>query len=132
MPDIDTARPKIPGPKGAYSFIRFTGDFAYTAGLRPRDFWTKDVLGGTDVAAQTRATLENLKLLLEEHGLNLGQVVKTTAHLQDVAGHFQSFDAVYREFFDEPRPVRTTVGSDLNGLLVEMDFVLYCPGHKHP
>ena len=57
-------------------------------------------------------------------------IVKTTAHLQDVAGHFQAFDAVYREFFDEPRPVRTTVGSDLNGLLVEMDFVIYCPGHK--
>jgi peptide/nickel transport system substrate-binding protein/2-iminobutanoate/2-iminopropanoate deaminase len=129
MSNAPADRGPIPAPKGAYSFIRFAGDFAYTAGLRPRDFWTKQVLGGTDVAAQTRATLENLKLLLDSHGLKLSQIVKTTAHLQDVAGHFQAFDAVYREFFEEPRPVRTTVGSDLNGLLVEMDFVLYCPGH---
>lgn len=123
-------RGPIPGPMGAYSFIRFAGDFAYTAGLRPRDFWTKEVIGGDDVAAQTRAVLENLKLLLGRHGLELNQIVKTTAHLQDVAGHFKAFDTVYREFFDEPRPVRTTVGSDLNGLLVEMDFVVYCPGRK--
>ena len=123
-------RGSIPVPLGAYSFLRFAGDFAYTAGLRPRDFWTKEVIGTDDVAAQTRAVLENLKILLESHGLRLDMIVKTTAHLQDVAGHFKAFDAVYREFFDEPRPVRTTVGSDLNGLLVEMDFVLYRPGHK--
>ncbi len=121
---------EIPGPLGAYSFLRRAGDYAYTAGLRPRDFWTKEVIGGTDVAEQTRAVLENLKLLLASHDLDISMIVKTTAHLQDVEGHFKAFDAVYREYFNEPRPVRTTVGSNLNGLLVEMDFVLYCPEKK--
>jgi enamine deaminase RidA (YjgF/YER057c/UK114 family) len=47
-----------------------------------------------------------------------------TAHLQDVNRDFAAYDAVYREFFSAPFPVRTTVGSDLINILVEIDFVV--------
>jgi len=49
---------------------------------------------------------------------------KVTAHLQDVNRDFAAYDAVYREFFSAPFPVRTTVGSDLINILVEIDFVV--------
>ncbi|MCW2915074.1 MAG: reactive intermediate/imine deaminase, partial [Actinomycetia bacterium] len=38
---------------------------------------------------------------------------------------FAAYDEVYREHFNEPYPVRTTVGSDLMNMLVEIDLVAY-------
>jgi hypothetical protein len=43
--------------------------------------------------------------------------------LQDVNRDFKAYDEVYREFFKAPFPVRTTVGSDLINICVEIDFV---------
>ncbi|NUS54777.1 MAG: RidA family protein, partial [Streptomycetaceae bacterium] len=40
---------------------------------------------------------------------------------------FAGYDEVYREYFEEPYPVRTTVGSDLMGILVEIDVVARRP-----
>jgi hypothetical protein len=40
-----------------------------------------------------------------------------------LAGSFAEFDAAYRRMMPEPYPVRTTVGSTLAGILVEIDFV---------
>jgi enamine deaminase RidA (YjgF/YER057c/UK114 family) len=41
-----------------------------------------------------------------------------------VVADFAEYDKVYREFLTSPFPVRTTVGSDLIGILVEIDFVV--------
>jgi enamine deaminase RidA (YjgF/YER057c/UK114 family) len=39
---------------------------------------------------------------------------------------FQAFNEVYARYFGDPRPVRTTVGSQLApGILVEIDVVAY-------
>ena len=49
-------------------------------------------------------------------------MVKATVHLADL-GTFAEFDAAYRKLMPDPYPVRTTVGSTLAGILVEIDFV---------
>jgi enamine deaminase RidA (YjgF/YER057c/UK114 family) len=82
----------------------------------------KIVEGG--VGPQTRQTLINLRAILDEVGANFSQVVKTTAHLQNCVADFAEYDKVYREFLSAPFPVRTTVGSDLINILVEIDFVV--------
>jgi 2-iminobutanoate/2-iminopropanoate deaminase len=76
------------------------------------------------VGPQTRQTLINLKAILDEVGADFSQVVKTTAHLQNCVADFAEYDKVYREFLTAPFPVRTTVGSDLINILVEIDFVV--------
>jgi len=53
----------------------------------------------------------------------MDHVVKVTAHLREVTKDFRAFNEVYREFFREPFPVRTTVGSDLLDILVEIDVI---------
>jgi enamine deaminase RidA (YjgF/YER057c/UK114 family) len=73
---------------------------------------------------QTRQVLKNLQAILAEKGATLDQVVKVTTHLQDVARDFAAYNEVYQEFFTAPFPVRTTVGSDLAKILVEIDFVV--------
>lgn len=82
----------------------------------------KIVEGG--VAEQTRQTLKNLESILAERGATMANVIKVTAHLQELHRDFAAYDLVYREFFSEPYPVRTTVGSDLINILVEIDLVV--------
>ncbi|WP_019631743.1 RidA family protein [Actinomadura atramentaria] len=113
-----------PAPGGTYSQGLVVGDFVYTAGMGPIDPATGAVVGD-DVATQTRQVLANLKAVLAEHGLDFSDVVKSTVHLQELHRDFAAYDEVYREHFTAPYPVRTTVGSDLMNILVEIDFVAY-------
>jgi 2-iminobutanoate/2-iminopropanoate deaminase len=48
---------------------------------------------------------------------------KATVHLAELQRDFAAFDAAYRRVMPEPFPVRTTVGSQLLGILVEVDVV---------
>jgi 2-iminobutanoate/2-iminopropanoate deaminase len=113
-----------PNPAGAYSQGLVVGDFVYTAGMGPIDPETGKVVGD-DVAEQTRQVFKNLAAILAAHGLGFEHVVKSTVHLQELQRDFHAYDAVYREHFSEPYPVRTTVGSQLMNILVEIDFVAY-------
>ena len=111
-----------PAPGGTYSQALMVGDLVFTCGMGPIDPETGEVVG-TDVATQTRQVLANLAAVLAEAGLGLEDVVKSTVHLQELHRDFPEYDAVYREHFSEPYPVRTTVGSDLLNILVEIDVV---------
>ena len=87
-------------------------------------FLHDEVVVGDTIEEQTARVLENVKAVLEAAGASMADVVKSTVHLSDVA-HFSRFDAVYATYFPEPRPVRTTVGSQLKGILVEIDVIAY-------
>ncbi|PSR26069.1 MAG: reactive intermediate/imine deaminase [Sulfobacillus benefaciens] len=117
---IQTA--KAPAPGGAYSQGIQAGSIVFTAGLGPIDPETGGVVGET-VEEQTRQVMLNLKAILEEAGLGLNRVIKTTVHLQNLEQDFAGFNEIYESFFEPPYPVRTTVGSTLKGILVEIDMV---------
>lgn len=118
---ISTAQ--APVPRGWYSQAVVVGDLVVTAGFGPVDPQTRELVGGDDVAEQTRQTLRNVAAALEAAGSDLQDTVKVTAHLANIDQDWDAFDAAYREFFDEPLPVRTTAGSDLGGILVEIDVL---------
>jgi len=111
-----------PAPRGGYSQGIVANGFLSTAGLAAVDPGS-DTIVGTDIATQTEQTLRNLLAVLTVEGLDFSDVVKATVHLQDLGRDFAGFDAVYRRMVAEPRPVRTTVGSQLAGILVEIDVV---------
>jgi 2-iminobutanoate/2-iminopropanoate deaminase len=112
-----------PAPGGAYSQALRVGDFVYTAGMGPWHPVSKKIVGET-IEEQTVQTLENIQAILAEAGLGMGDVVKTTVHLSDLS-LFARFNETYARFFPDPKPVRTTVGSTLPGILVEIDVVAY-------
>lgn len=118
---ISTAQ--APVPRGWYSQAVVVGDLVVTAGFGPVDPQTRELVGGDDVAEQTRQTLRNVAAALEAAGSDLQDTVKVTAHLANIDQDWDAFDAAYREFFNEPLPVRTTAGSDLGGILVEIDVL---------
>lgn len=120
MPDY-VISDQLPQPAGPYSHLATAGDMVWTAGLGPADPATRAIPEG--IAAQTEATIDNVERALEAAGLGLRDVVKVTAHLQHLYEHFASFNEVYARRFAGSRPARTTVGSDLLNVLVEIDVV---------
>ncbi|TXM97141.1 RidA family protein [Methylobacterium sp. WL64] len=113
---------ELPPPGGHYSAAMRAGDFVFTAGQTPRDLDRRVV--GTDIETQTVTTIQNLEAALKSVGADLDQVVKVTVHLSTLSD-FKAFDVVYARYFTKSKPVRTTVGSELNGVLVEIDAVAF-------
>jgi 2-iminobutanoate/2-iminopropanoate deaminase len=112
-----------PKPGGAYSPVLRVGDFIFVSGQAPIDPATDEIVGDT-IEAQTARTLENIKLLLAAAGAEMSDVVKATVHLSDMA-LFDRYNTVYASYFPDPKPVRTTVGSQLDGFMVEIDVIAY-------
>jgi 2-iminobutanoate/2-iminopropanoate deaminase len=113
-------------PLGAYSQGFRAGDFVYVTGCGPIDPETGTVKGET-IEEQTGVAIDNIEAILHAGGASLDDVVKATVHLQDTS-EFQRFNAVYAARFVEPRPVRTTVGSDMSqvpGMRLEIDVIAY-------
>lgn len=115
-----------PAPGGTYSQGVLVGNAVYTAGMGPIDPSTGRAVGD-DVATQTRQVMKNLAAVLAAQGLDFTHVVKASVYLQELHRDFAGFDSVYREYFTEPYPVRTTVGADLNNILVEIDLIAHRP-----
>ncbi|APU16026.1 RidA family protein [Actinoalloteichus fjordicus] len=113
--------PDLPKPAGAYSHVIDTGTLVFTAGFGPQDPATGAIPDG--VEAQTEQVIDNVEWALAAVGLGLSDVVKTTVHLQHLDRDFAAYDLAYGRRFTAPHPVRTTVGSTLAGILVEIDAV---------
>lgn len=107
-------------PIGPYSQGIRTEELVFVAGQGPLDPATGKEPEG--VEAQTHQVLRNIRGILEAGGCSMDDVVKTTVHLADLHD-FDAFNGVYRQYFSEPYPVRTTVGSQLLGILVEIDAI---------
>jgi 2-iminobutanoate/2-iminopropanoate deaminase len=110
-------------PVGAYSQGLRAGDFVFVSGQGPLDPKTGKVVGDT-IEEQTARVLENIKAILEAGGASMADVVKVSAHLRDMS-LFERYNRVYAGYFPDPKPTRTTVGSQLPGILVEIDAIAY-------
>lgn len=114
-----------PLPAGPYSQGIVAGGFLFSAGFGPQDPATG--LMAESVGEQTRQVLRNISAVLAERGASLNDAVKVTAHLQHLNDDFAEYNEAYAEFFEAPFPVRTTVGSQLANILVEIDVVVALP-----
>ena len=110
-------------PIGAYSQGLRVGEFIFVSGQGPLDPATGKIVGET-VEEQTARVLENIKAILAAGGATMADVVKVSAHLSDL-GLFDRYNKVYATYFPDPKPTRTTVGSQLLGILVEIDAIAY-------
>jgi 2-iminobutanoate/2-iminopropanoate deaminase len=114
----------LPVPTSPYSPVVAAGELVYTSGQVGSDA-SGAVADG--IEAQTRRALENVRTCLAAAGCALTDVVKVNAYLVDMA-QFETYNAVYREFFEPPYPARTTVGAALApGLLVEIEAIAKRP-----
>ena len=115
----------VPVPAPPYSPVVVAGDLVFTAGQVAMDLSGAVVDGG--VAEQTDQVLRNVAACLAAAGCGMGDVVKTTVFLADLAD-FPGFNEVYAQHFSRPYPARSTVQVGLApGLLVEIEAVARRP-----
>ncbi len=114
---------KAPAAIGPYSQAVRVGNLVFTSGQIPIDPATGAFAEG-GIKEQTRQSLTNVKAILEEAGLTMSNVVKTTVFMADMS-HFADMNAVYAEFFAEPYPARSAVAVKTlpKGALVEIEVI---------
>ena len=114
---------KAPSAIGPYSQAIQVGNIVYTSGQIPIDPATGVFVEG-GIKEQTRQSLLNVKAILEEAGLTMVNVVKTTVFMADM-NDFADMNAVYAEFFTESYPARSVIAvKNLpKGALVEIEVV---------
>ena len=114
---------KAPSAIGPYSQAMQVGNLIYTSGQVPINPATGSFVEG-GIKEQTRQSLLNVKAILEEAGLTMGNVVKATVFMADM-NDFADMNAVYAEFFAEPYPARSAVAVKTlpKGALVEIEVV---------
>ena len=99
--------PLAPEAIGPYSQAIRCGNLVFLSGQIPLDPGTGRIVEG-DAAVQTARVLQNLSSILDAAGSNLGQVLKTTVYLKDMAD-FGMMNEVYARFFVDCPPARATV-----------------------
>ena len=114
---------QAPAAIGPYSQAIRVGNLLYTSGQIPINPATGNFVDGS-IKEQTRQSLTNIKAILEEAGLTMAHVVKTTVFMADM-NDFADMNAVYAEFFSEPYPARSAVAVKTlpKGALVEIEVV---------
>jgi 2-iminobutanoate/2-iminopropanoate deaminase len=114
---------KAPSAIGPYSQAIQVGGLIYTSGQIPIDPATGVFVEG-GIKEQTRQSLLNVKAILEEVGLTMENVVKTTVFMADM-NDFADMNSVYAEFFTAPYPARSAVAVKTlpKGALVEIEVV---------
>lgn len=110
-------------PAGSYSVAIEANGFVFLAGQTPRD---RDNVrhGDKPFAFQARMAMDNLEAAANAAGLSLkADAVRVGVFLKNPADA-KEFDAIYREYVDEPFPVRTLTQSTFAGFDIEVDAIL--------
>ena len=112
-----------PPAVGPYSQAIRAGGFLFLSGQLPLDPKTGTITA-TDVEAQTRQAITNIKSILAAAGLSLSDVVKTTVFLKDIQD-FAKMNGVYKEYFAQDAPARSSfqVANLPMNALVEIESV---------
>ncbi|RBP44923.1 RidA family protein [Garciella nitratireducens] len=98
---------KAPAAIGPYSQGIKIGDIIYTSGQLPIDMNTGELVTD-DIKKATKASLDNVKAILEQAGSSMDKVVKTTVFLKDMED-FADMNEVYANYFSQEAPARSCV-----------------------
>ena len=103
------------------------GNTVYVSGQVGRHPTTGQM--GSDIREQTRNSLERIKVILQEAGTSLENVVSATCWLSN-RENFAAFNEVYASYFPTAKPARATVEANLvgAGALVEIMVTAVMPG----
>ena len=114
-----------PQPVGPYSQGTTVDGFLFVSGQGAIDPKTGQLIG-PDIETQTRQTLTNVQNIVEASGLSMLDVVKVSIFLKDI-GDFKKMNEVYKTFFTQNPPSRTTVEANLPlpAMLIEIEAIAH-------
>jgi 2-iminobutanoate/2-iminopropanoate deaminase len=118
--------PKAPRMGQAFPQAVIAEKFIFVSGTPGLDLHSGKVVSD-NFEDQTRQCFQNLRIILEEAGSSMSNVVKTTIFM--VAGNdFSVINKVYGEFFPENPPARSTpqVMPFPAGILISVECTALC------
>ena len=118
---------KAPAPKGPYSQAVIHNGIMYVSGQIPIDSLTGLMVKGT-IEEETETVLNNLKIIAEEAGGGLDNVLRISCYLADMED-FARFNRVYEKYFKTEPPARSTFQAARLPLdvQVEIDAIVAVP-----
>lgn len=117
------ATTNAPAAIGPYSQAIEVNGMIYCSGQIPINPATGEVVEG-GIVEQTKQSFANIKAILEEAGLTMNNIVKTTVLLADI-NDFAAMNGVYAASFEAPYPARSAFAvRDLpKAVLVEIEVI---------
>ena len=114
---------KIESRKNApYSDAVEVNGLLFLTGQVGRNHITGKIAEG-GIEAETQQVLNNIKDVLEANGSDMKHVIKCTVILSDI-NDFGAMNKVYKTFFTDNKPARTTFAADLvPGYKIEIEVV---------
>ena len=113
----------FPQTMGPYSQATRVGQFIFCAGQGGADPTTGKLVEG-GIREQTRQTIRNLQIILEDAGSDLSHVAMVTVLLHDWK-YFDGMNEIFQEFFGQNPPARSTIRGERwpEGSLVAMSAI---------
>ncbi len=128
-----------PKPVGAYPHARRVGNLLFLSGIGPRKPGTDEIPGlkldkngnavSFDFAAQCHSVFQNVRTVLESSGAEWNDLVDVTVFLTNMRRDFTTYNKIYKEYFGEAQPCRTTIG--INSLPTPIAIELKCIAHMN-
>ena len=110
---------RAPEPVGAYPHARRVGNLLFLSGVGPRRRNDSEIPGvvldeagsivSYDIEKQCRSVFENVRYILEDAGSAWENIVDVTVFLTDMKNDFSVFNKIYKEYFSDIQPCRTTI-----------------------
>lgn len=115
--------PQAPAAIGPYAQAVKFGNMIFVSGQIPIHPQTGEVFG-ENTGQQTELVIRYLKVIMEQAGGALANIVKTTVYLANM-DDFAQMNGVYEKHFDYNPPARATVEVSRlpKGVLVEIDAI---------
>jgi len=125
---------KAPVPVGLYPHAKRVGNLLFLSGVGPREKGKKEIPGVTlndngdiikyDIEAQCHSVFKNIRYILEDAGSSWENLVDVTVFLTNMKEDFQTYNQIYKEYFKNNRPCRTTI--EINALPTPIAIELKC------
>ena len=125
---------QAPEPVGAYPHARKVGDLLFLSGIGPRKKNSKEIPGVTlnddgtiksyNIEEQCHSVFQNIKFVLEDSGASWDSLVDVTVFLTNIKDDFPTYNKIYKEYFKDNRPCRTTV--EISSLPTPIAIELKC------
>jgi 2-iminobutanoate/2-iminopropanoate deaminase len=122
MPIEVITNESLPKTKNPFSPAIKAGGFVFVSGQASVD--DDGTIHPDTFEAEFRRTMSSIERILAAAGATLSQVVQVRGFLRD-GEKWGEYNALYREYFKEPYPARTTITKCLGQVQVEIDVVAY-------
>ena len=125
---------QAPEPVGAYPHAKRVGNLLFLSGIGPRKKNSKEIPGVTlnddgtiksyNIEEQCHSVFQNIKFVLEDSGATWENLVDVTVFLTNMKDDFPIYNKIYKEYFKDNRPCRTTV--EISSLPTPIAIELKC------